>query len=312
MDKGEFELIAALRARGGAEREGVTGIGDDCAVLPQRAGFESLVTTDMLMEGVHFLRLDADPFDLGWKSAAVNLSDIAAMGGSPVGTFLSFALPEDLNSHWVDRFADGYMAVSGDCPLLGGDTTLSLDRICINVAVLGECPAGQSRKRSDARLGDGIYVTGPLGDSAGGLKVIMEDLSRGEDERTLVHRHYHPVPRVEMGLALSSIKGVHAMMDISDGVASDLRHILDASNVGAEVEVAKVPLSECLRRCASRYLWDALELALCGGEDYELLFTADPLSQLPKGCTRIGTIVSGADIKWLGSERDYSHGFVHF
>ena len=227
---GEFGLIRRI-AEGIDVPAGVAGIGDDCAVLPQRDGRSTLVSTDMLMEGVHFLLEDVDPYSLGWKSAAVNLSDVAAMGGKPVGTFLAFALPPGLDSGWMDQFIAGYKDVSAECgaPLLGGDTTASEDRLCICVTVLGECAAGAEVRRSGARPGDLVCVTGPLGDSAGGLRVVRDGLARGADEAALVARHYRPRPRVAEGQALASARA-SAMLDISDGIGSDLRHLLDASN----------------------------------------------------------------------------------
>ena len=273
-DIGEFGLIERIRARVPAP-DGVTGIGDDCAVLPQQSGRDSLVSTDMLVEGTHFLRDDITPYDLGWKSAAVNLSDIAAMGGKPTGTFLSLALPAGLSEEWVDAFLDGYAELSKrfDVPLLGGDTTGMSGRICISVTVLGECPTRFARKRSDAKVDDLVCVTGPLGDSAAGLKAILEGVERDADVQTLIGRHYRPAPRVEEGQQLRLNLGVHAMMDISDGLDSDLNHILEASEVDAQIDRNAIPLSLALKRVCARYGWDPLELAVGGGEDYELLFT---------------------------------------
>ena len=232
---GEFGLIERIKeALGGPMPDGVLGIGDDCAVLPQAGGMETLVSTDMLLEGSHFLRGDIPARLLGWKSAAVNFSDIAAMGGRPVGSFLSLGLPAGLDSDWMDAFLAGYKECSQYCgaPLLGGDTTTSQDGIAINVTVIGQCPRGRSRKRSSAVPGDLVCATGPLGDSAAGLQAILQGVRGSEDAEALVERHYRPVPRVSEGQALAATPGVHAMMDISDGIASDLRHILKASGVG--------------------------------------------------------------------------------
>ena len=312
MALGEFDLISRINEMFPAP-EGVTGIGDDCAILPQKGGMETLVTTDMLMDGVHFLREDASPYDLGWKSAAVNISDIAAMGGRPVGTFLSYALPKGTSDEWMLEFMRGYKDLSdlSGTPLLGGDTTSSLDRLCINVAVLGECPAGKSRKRSDARAGDLICVTGPLGDSAAGLKVILGDMDRGDVESALVRRHYRPVPRVAEGLVLAATEGVHAMMDISDGIGSDLLHILDASGLGARIDVDSIPLSQECRTAASRHGWDLRKLSIDGGEDYELLFTMAPGTDPQTEYHVIGETVEGAPtIEW--SDKADHMGFRHF
>ena len=332
MEKGEFELIDSIKGQFTVP-EGILGIGDDCAVLPQESGMETLVSTDMLVEGVHFLLEDIDPYSLGWKSAAVNLSDIAGMGGKPVGTFLSTALPKHLEDSFLMEFIRGYKDISDrfGCPLLGGDTTASKDRLCISVTVLGSCAAGRSRKRSAAQPGDLVCVTGTLGDSAGGLQVILEDVKaaalrahpdrrsapgegaprRSDAERALVERHYRPLPRVQEGLALAATEGVNAMMDISDGIASDLRHILEASGTGARVDVRSLPLSAELRTVCARRAWDPAALAAGGGEDYELLFTCRPGAALPVPHTVIGEILAAPGLRWEGTDRDFT-GFRHF
>ncbi len=313
-DLGEFGLIGRIRDLFPAP-EGVTGIGDDCAVLPQRSGRDTLVSTDMLVEGTHFLRADIPPYRLGWKSAAVNVSDIAGMGGRPTATFLSVALPADLDADWMGEFLRGYADLSGrfGVALLGGDTTASPDRICINVAVLGECPSGAAHLRSAARPGDCVCVTGTLGDSAAGLKAILDGVERDADVQALIDRHYLPLPRVEEGLQLAATPGVHAMMDISDGIGSDLGHILKASGCGARIDVAALPLSPTLRRVCARLGWDAPALAIGGGEDYELLFTCTPEAEkaLPVPHTVIGTTTAGTGLEWLGTGRSF-HGFDHF
>ncbi len=311
---GEFGLIEEI-GRSFSAPERVLGIGDDCAVIPQRGGVDTLVSSDMLVEGSHFLTEDIGPYRLGWKSAAVNLSDIAAMGGRPTATFLSFALPPRLGAEWVREFIRGYRDISlkFNCPLLGGDTTSTPDRMSICVTVLGECPHGAARLRSCAREGDLVCVSGPLGDSAAGLRIIVEKIERDTVAKTLVERHYLPTPRVDEGLALSATYGVHAMMDISDGIGSDLRHILEASGVGAEIDPAALPLSDELKTVCARRSWDPVELAACGGEDYELLFTVTPEAERSLRIPHfvIGRIISGSGIVWKGSGRDYL-GFRHF
>ncbi len=310
---GEFELIGRISAATPTP-EGITGIGDDCAVIPQKQGLDTLVTTDLLIEGRHFLLQDVSPHDLGWKSAAVNISDIAAMGGRPTSAFLSIALPEGLaespGANWIDAFISGFNELSGrfGVALLGGDTSASDDRLFINVTLLGECPHGRALKRNTARPGDIIYVSGPLGDSSAGLRLILEGAPRVD---YLIRKHYLPVPRVELGLQLAATPGVHAMMDISDGIGSDLRHILDASGTGATVEINRIPLSPELKDTCTAHGWDPIELATCGGEDYELLFTAAPGTAVPEGCTPIGAIEPEPGLRWSGSTRDYQ-GFTHF
>ena len=543
---GEFDLIGRICSRfAGKDNcstapDGVLGIGDDCAVIPQRAGMDTLVTTDLLIEDRHFLLSDISPEQLGWKSAAVNISDIAAMGGRPVATFLSIALPKRLPfpqefhpvdqspdhryreglpvggekyspvedgcadsegggvEKWVDRFIDGYKAMCDKfgVPLLGGDTSASPDKLFINVTVLGESPHGKALLRSSARPGDLICVTGTLGDSAAGLRLVLErsaaslrpvlersaghsefqacqtethschsersEESPSAPELTLIRRHYCPIPRVAEGQALAAVPGVHAMMDISDGIASDLRHILKASgpknggfspvaaascaigprngdfspesaesvasgprngefspvaaesdasgprnaefspvasesgtsgpknvdfspvtaasgasgprngefspvaaesgafgpkiaefspnsaessasgpkNDGfspgeaggeplcAEVELGRVPLSSEMREVCARRGWDPSELAVSGGEDYELLVTLAPEAFEAAGAavleasggrvclSAIGTVLGAGSveggIRWSGGDRDDYQGFTHF
>ena len=398
---GEFDLIRRISASFNSDGSvrpgpGFTGIGDDCAILPQHEGRDTLVTTDLLVQDRHFLLSDVDPWQLGWKSAAVNISDIAAMGGRPTASFLSIALPPSgLDSAWLDRFIDGFRDMSSKfgVPLLGGDTSASPDKLFINVTVLGECPHGKALKRDTARPGDLVCVTGTLGDSAAGLKLILEraasrnltfadssvqmsapegaggtvscgsvmgDGGLSGEEQTLIQRHYCPMPRVAEGQALASVPGVHAMMDISDGIASDLRHILAASGpeknefgppaaekgscgpkssgfgpgeagwepLCAEIDLRRVPLSPEMRDVCARRGWDPFELAVGGGEDYELLLTVAPEAFEAAGaavleasggsvCLSAIGIVLGAGsveggIRWSGGSRCDYQGFTHF
>ena len=324
---GEFGLIAEIRDafRAGMpdldrpyenkSSEAIKGIGDDCAVLSQHDGMVTLVSTDMLVEGDHFLLDDISPYQLGWKSAAVNISDIAAMGGRPTATFLALALTAKLDNAWMKEFIRGYRDISlkFSCPLLGGDTTSSPDGLSICVTVLGQCRRGAERCRDMAREGDLVCVTGNLGDSAAGLRIILDNKPRDTDAAQLIEKHYLPMPRVEEGLKLAATPGVHAMMDISDGIGSDLRHILKASGKGAEIDVKSLPLSVELKRVCAREGWDPVELATCGGEDYELLFTITPEAESGLDVEHhiIGRITSGDSLEWVGSDRDYL-GFRHF
>ncbi len=319
MANGEFGFIEKIKNLFGATVEGGVGIGDDCAVIPMGEN-DLLVTTDMLIEGVHFLRSDATPEQVGYKAVAVNLSDIAAMGGRPVGTFLSIALPKDAQGEWAERFMAGFAEISRryGVPLLGGDTTSSLRDVAVNVAVVGTCPHGGAILRSGAKVGDTIFVTGPLGDSGAGLKVLLEGAERTPDGECLLGRHYAPTPRLDEGLALAKSGAVHAMMDISDGIASDLRHILHASGVGARVELNVLPTSPQLVRVCADKGWDALELASSSGEDYELLLTASEeiVRKVDFPLYPIGKIIEGAEeIEWYkGGERSEftTSGFTHF
>lgn len=315
--KGEFDFIRDIRTQFHAP-DGVLGIGDDCAAIPQKDGMETLVSTDMLVEGSHFLMNQITPYQLGWKSAAVNFSDIAAMGGEPVGSFLALALPRSLPAGWTDEFMRGYRDISEryGFPLLGGDTTASPDRLCVCVTVLGRALAGSSLKRSSARPQDLVCVTGPLGDSAAGLYAVLHGL---KEENALIERHYLPHPRISEGRALAACGYVHALMDISDGMGSDLRHILEESGVGAEIELDRIPVSDALKSFCEAHSLDPYDFALDGGEDYELLFTLSPdtprtvLDALAGKVdyTVVGRISGGNGLRWKGSGKDYK-GFRHF
>ena len=315
--KGEFGFIDFIRNHF-PERNGMTGIGDDCAVLPS-GDYDLLFSTDLLMEGVHFLRNESSPEDVGWKAAAVNLSDIAAIGGTPVATFLSIALPKDAQGEWAERFIKGYSEISRihDVPLLGGDTTSSLRDIAVNVGIMGKCPSGRGLMRSGAREGETIYVTGPLGDSAGGLQAILKGIDRTDPVQTLIDRHKRPTPRVAEGKSLIQNGKIGAMMDISDGISSDLRHILKASGVGAVVSLDRLPLSNELKTVCQKHDWDIYELAVGGGEDFELLLTGPEglEDMIDTPIYPIGKIVQGENLTWTIDNQpvdlDFT-GYKHF
>ncbi len=278
---GEFQLIERIRTAFKQDSPGVLGIGDDCAVWPGEAGNVFLGTTDLLVEHIHFLRDRITPKELGYKALAVNLSDIAAMGGTPVGAFLSIGLPGDLDVGWWDAFFEGVreLSESSTCPLLGGDTTKSQRDIVINVTVTGTMPAKHVKYRSAAKPGDVIAVTGLLGDVAGGLQVLLKEWPPSHpDYEYLVRAHHRPRPHLEEGAWLSKESAVHAMMDVSDGVDSDLRHIMKASRVGASVDVDSLPRSVELERVCQELNWNSAQIAVAGGEDYVLLCTIDPAS----------------------------------
>ncbi len=315
--RGEFGFIDYIKMHFPVP-DNFTGIGDDCAVLPPDEE-QMLFSTDLLMEGVHFLRGESSPEDVGWKAAAVNLSDIAAMGGTPVATFLSIALPKDAQGEWSERFIEGYSQISKlyNVPLLGGDTTSSLRDIAVNVGILGKCPYGKSLMRNGAKVGQTIYVTGVLGDSAAGLQAILKGIQRRPEVETLINRHKRPIPRINEGKELLQCGKVGAMMDISDGIASDLRHILKASSVGAVVELDKIPLSKELSSVGRENNWNIYELAVAGGEDFELLFTAEEGLEKEVGFPiyPIGKIIEGKELIWSINnnpvEQDFM-GYKHF
>ena len=276
---GEFGLIEQVIAPEFKElvNKHITGIGDDCAIIPISKNTFHLHTTDMLIEKTHFLRDKITPYQLGFKSLAVNLSDIAAMGGRPLASYLSIGLPKDMDVEWMEEFMRGYKDLSEDedVPLLGGDTTSSHGPIIINVGVTGEIRNQQIKKRSDARAGDILCLSGEIGDSAGGLQVILDGLPESQIASKLLDQHLTPYPHVSEGLWLAQHQEVHAMIDVSDGIGSDLQHILKASQLKGYIELEKLPISTELRQQADAYQWNALEMALSGGEDYVLLLSVD-------------------------------------
>lgn len=276
---GEFGLISRfsppfLKGLG----RGTIGIGDDCAVIPWKKDAALLVTTDLLLEGVHFLRSKISPADLGAKSLAVNLSDIAAMAGTPRSAFLSLGLPSDIGLDWVDGFFRGLRGLARDhkVALLGGDTTRSEGPIVVNIAVLGIGRPGRIKLRSAARESDIIALTGTLGDSSAGLRILLDEITIGRDEKKLVAAHVRPRAHLEEGAWLGCRAGVRALIDVSDGIDSDLRRIMESSGRGAAVDLDRLPVSPSLFAVCRRYGWDPLDFAVAGGEDYCLLTTVAP------------------------------------
>lgn len=269
------------------------GIGDDCAVLRLPPGFDSLVTTDFSLEGIHFRR-DWHPADsVGHRCLARGLSDIAAMGGEPVAAFLSLALPRDLSQKWVDGFVRGLITLAKKygVSLAGGDMAESPAGILADIVVVGKMPRGQAVLRSGARVGDAIYVSGELGGSAAAVAELRSGQVGPGNLRTLrlFRRHFYPEPRVELGRALREKGLASAMIDTSDGLSTDLAHLCEESGVGAEVESARVPRARVGR--GARQV--DIELALHGGEDYELLFTV-PAER------RVRSRIAGVAVKKIG------------
>ena len=300
---GEFDFIADIRkmfAR--VPNNNFEGIGDDCAVLPM--GDEVLVfTSDMLNEGVHFLADKSTAYQIGYKSLMVNISDVVAMGAKPVATLLSLALPEERFGEWSADFMRGYHAASKKygVKLVGGDTTKSESGVCVNVTAIGRAPQANVKRRSSAKVGDVVMVTGKLGGSAVGLRDVLSGKLTTRNAKI----HLMPEARVVEGVWLGEQAEVHAMMDISDGIASDLQHVLDESKKSAVVVEKSVPIAKGA----------TLEDALCGGEDYELLLTvdrckADELAQrfeakFGKPLYNIGKIVKpNYDVYEIGIEQE--------
>lgn len=273
---GEFGLIASIRNwMGNSRPEVIRSIGDDVAVI-DRGKKALLLTTDILIEDIHFERSWTDPYRLGKKSLAVNLSDIAAMGGTPKYFLISLGLPKDLPLPFISLLYRGLkeMARRYQVDLVGGDTSLS-QKITINICLIGEGKKENLLFRNGAMVGDDLYVSGTLGDAALGLKVL-QDKKLYKKPKGLIERHLCPSPRVELGQALGKNRTASAMIDVSDGLLSDTLHILEESKVGAEIWVDHLPLSKGYLRWVNTYSKDPYQIALSGGEDYELLFTAPP------------------------------------
>ena len=305
----EFELIQKNFVRSGEVAGVSTGIGDDGAVLQPDPGKELIAVMDTLVEGVHFPDT-TDPFDIGYRVVAVNLSDVAAMGGRPRWMTLALTLPAAQET-WIARFAEGLHAAAGefDLALVGGDTTLG-KALVVSVQIIADIDAGKAIKRSGAQPGDHIYVTGTVGDAAAGLKLI----SSGESNTYLSTRFLRPNARVDFGQAL--VGAASAAIDVSDGLFADLGKLLTASGVGGEIDLDALPLSAAL--CDSFDRKTQRRFALSGGDDYELCFTVSPDSALPTTdtrVTRIGTVVAGEQLSCLldGALVPYEDsGYLHF
>ncbi len=315
----EKALIAQIRRMAKpASRFVLTGIGDDCAVLRVPLGHDSLVTTDFTLEGIHFRR-DWHPADsVGHRCLTRGLSDIAAMGGKPVAAFLSLALPPDLPQSWVRRFTRGLIALAKKhgVVLAGGDTAESPRGILADIVVVGAVPKGKAILRSGARPGDRIFVSGALGGSAAALVHMRAKPSKNPRPRDYP-RHFFPQPRIELGRVLRERRLATAMIDTSDGLSTDLAHICEESGVGAELEAEAIP-----RAVVGKPGREVdLDLALHGGEDYELLFTARPAKNIPAriagvpvtpiGYIRRGRRILLVDRRGVGLELE-PRGWEHF
>ncbi|MGR8931196.1 MAG: thiamine-phosphate kinase [Gammaproteobacteria bacterium] len=310
MALAEFDLIRRYFAVHAPQHSlNQLGIGDDCALLSLPVGEQMALTTDTMVENVHFFP-DADPFLLGHKLLAVNLSDLAAMGARPFAVTLAMTLPK-ADESWLQAFAAGFMQLARQhrVDLIGGDTTSG--PLSLTVQAMGTVPAGRALLRSGAEVGDLVYVTGTLGDAGLGLK-IKHGFACMEPGLPL-QRFDQPTPRIDEGLALRGV--ANACIDISDGLASDLGHILEQSRVGACLERDKLPLS--------RQVVDYIEqtgdwrMPLTAGDDYELCFTApaELAGQLPSGCRQVGVIEAEPGLRILrdGSIETFeAKGFEHF
>jgi len=311
----EFDRIKKIRAAAEARNSDVAGlvrgIGDDAAVIKSFAGTDVVISTDLLVEDIDFRRDTTRPELLGHKALAVSLSDIAAMGSRPRWALLSIGVPDAVwKSEFLNQFYEGFFSLADryGVKLIGGDLSRTPDKIVIDSIVMGECPINRELFRNGAKPGDQIYVTGFLGDAAAGLRLIGRGTKLHGDRAVshpvdnLLLRQLQPEPRVGWGLLLGEKQLATAMIDISDGLSSDLNHLCEESGVGALVEASRLPIDEVVSELCGRRALDPLMLALHGGEDFELLFTVSPekVSQLPSrvdgvAITRIGEITAAPE-----------------
>jgi thiamine-monophosphate kinase len=336
----EFDFIQHLRSQTNSRKHStrvITGIGDDGSVVSEASDRDLIVTTDLLIEDIDFHRHATPPRLLGHKALAVSLSDVAAMGGRPFWSFLSIGMPRDQwTTSFKDEFYDGFFELADHfgVTLAGGDVSETKTGIVIDSVVLGEVSTGGAVKRSGARAGDQIYVTGKLGGAAAGLKLIelgarvsvppaVAGGSSDDDSiQTLLLRQLRPQPRVGWGIVLGERQLASAMIDLSDGLSSDLNHLCQESNIGATIDAAKIPLDEDVRHLCGRRALDPLALALHGGEDFELLFTVDRdnVSRLPRAVdgvsiSRIGEISHSSAVRIREKNHEWDlrpEGFEHF
>jgi thiamine-monophosphate kinase len=302
MPEGEFEFIAR-RLRPLATARGALDLTDDAALLDLAPGRQLVLTKDAMVAGVHFLP-DDPPGQIAQKLLRVNLSDLAAMGAAPLGYLLALARPREITDGWLGDFCAGLAADNAafGIALLGGDTVSTPGLLTLSLTAVGEVPQGAALLRGGAKSGDGVWVSGTLGDAALGLKVLQGELPvTGEARAGLIERYRLPQPRLTLGEALRGIAS--AAIDISDGLVADLGHILEVSGVGAELHAATLPLSD-----AARDLPGARDAALSGGDDYELLFTVPPerraeievlARRLDLPLTRVGAIRAEAGLNVL-------------
>ena len=313
MPLSEKKLIERLRRLASGGPSVVTGIGDDAAVLRVPHGHDLLVTTDFTIENVHFRREWHPPRVVGWRCLTRGLSDIAAMGGEPQAAFLSLAVGKDVPQKWVDGFLEGLLELAKEfgVPLAGGDTAESRGGIQADIVIVGSTPKGKAVLRSGAKAGEQIYVTGNLGGSAWALARLAEGMPIGPQ----YSRHFRPLARVAMGRWLRERGIPSAMIDISDGLSTDLEHICDESRVGAEIELEVIPRAPT----DQRKKLVGLEFALHGGDDYELLFTSSrnvPSTIAGVPVTRIGRTTKASGMRMVDADgwmrKLETKGWEHF
>lgn len=325
----ELDLIRLFSGRTGAPgaKGLIKGIGDDCAIFDTPEDRSWLATTDILVENIHFDRSWHPPHLLGRKSIAVNLSDIAAMGGTPHYALVSIAVSDQLDKDWIEKWSAGAAEILQEygCTIIGGDTVKG-PALTINIVILGSGAKDRIIRRSTATEGENIYVSGELGSAAAGLEICRAPVlfqSTAEDAlQPLINKHLNPTPRVLLGQVLGASKMVGAMQDISDGIATDLAHICSQSGVGAELDAELLPGAEILGRVSQIINKEPVDLKISGGEDYELVFTVkkgrdeDLLTLVRENCEeqvyRVGRTVKGCDVRLISGEDAVNIGFKGF
>lgn len=327
---GEFGLIERLKRRiGNPPPHVVVGIGDDAAALDIGNGRLCLITTDALLQGIHFDLSFVTPYEAGWRTMAASLSDIAAMGGEPLGATVAMCLPRDTAVEDVDEICEGMKAVADPfgCPIVGGDTTGSTSGIVLTITVVGRVEADRLIRRSGAQVGDILCVTGDLGASRAGLSVLRR-YGRSYPDRfaPAVRRHLLPFPRVSFSRLLGETVRPHAAIDISDGLSSEVGHVCAASQTGAVIRASHIPVAPSTAEVAGEEGVPPVDFALTGGEDFELLIALDPSdfdkaasvsSHLSLPFSPIGEVLpAGEGISTSGADglrkRLSSRGYQHF
>lgn len=322
-DLGERAIIEIIRSRTPPSPAWVRlGIGDDAAVVAPERNTVEVLTTDSLVEGVHFDRRFSAPYDIGWKALAVNLSDVASMGAAPRAALLSLGLPGELPAADFDALIDGFLALAARerVALVGGNVTRSPGPLFVDVTLTGAVHPRRVLTRAGARPGDIVYVTGSVGDAAAGLV----SLRAGEDVPDLADRHRRPDPRCRAGLLLGRNGAASSCMDLSDGLADAVSQVAAASGVGMTIDADALPVSSVAREVFERAGLDALTAAIAGGDDYELLFTAparrrgrlETARRQARGLafTRIGVVTRERHVLLArnGATEPLPEGFVHF
>jgi thiamine-monophosphate kinase len=300
MKTGEDQLVQKVAKALASKRRGglALGAGDDAALLVPRSGYQTILTCDWFLEGSHFLRDKHPAESIGWKCLARAVSDIAAMGGEPKQFLLSLALPQTHTGRWLDRFLSGLARAARrlGCQLAGGDTTRS-DGILINVTVVGEIRRGHAVLRSGAKPGDLIFVSGRLGEAELGLRWLRQGRTARHRNSPCMRKHLYPEPRLVLGQWLAEKRIATAMMDLSDGLSTDLPRLCGASRVGARIAADRIPKVQ-VRAGKNQNHLDATRLALDGGDDYELLFTVRP-----NQVRRVPRVFHGLPVSCIGEIR---------